>query len=456
MDGVAGPARERVRERDAGFTLIEVIVALTVLTVVATATAYILTTALGTVAANQDRVVAASLARTELERLRVLGAVAITPGLTQTLNAGGTTFTVTTTANWVAVDQPANPCQQNATTTPSRSYMRVHIEAIGGRLKSPQSIDAVVAPRDDVPANSTASITAWVRDQSLAAVQGVSVTASSTATGASSQTARTGFDGCVFFTDLVPGTWTAALSITSPQMMKPSTSSSQTTPALSAGKNSALSFYVSTSVENVNATSGGGNYPLLPGMPLRGSLGTWGSQVPASMPVSGLSVTRSTAGLLWPDPSGYSLKLGCNDAGSDTTFSVTPGGTSNVTLPSVGIEFVGPVGAVVTVKHLAESSPSPCTSAVTATLTLTATPSLPSTLGRARASVPLGAWQASVASTAINPAKGLVLAGTTSSPCLVSWPADPAAPAPGGEVFGSSPSPSSTGPVSDNPTCPVS
>lgn len=403
---------------DEGFTLIEVIVATAVLVVVSTATAYILITALQTAAANEDRVVAASVARSELERLRTLGAVDIPAGLSTRTDAA-TGFVVATSATWVAVDQAANPCSLNATTTPGRSYVRVHVEVLGGRLGAPQIVDAIIPPLDDVPSSTTASITVAVRDQAGQPVEGAEVRASSTALGSTTQIRQTGFDGCVFFTGLVPGTWSVQLTVPPTQMVRPTTSATQTTAALTAGANAPLAFVLAQSVESVRLSAGGDAYPLPAGIPLQTSLDTWTSAAPTTLAPAGATITRTSAGLLWPDPAGYSARLGCNDAGAFTPIPVSPGGAATVSFAVKAVEIIGNAGETLTVSHAAESAPSRCTSGVTVTRQLTAAAVLPTGVGRTRLSLPPGTW---TFSTPARPSRVVVLAPAAASPCLVGWP----------------------------------
>lgn len=410
-------ARQRTPRPDEGFSLIELLVATTVLVIVTSATAAILIQALRTVSENQDRVVAASVARSELERLRALGAVEIPQGLTSRTDTS-TGFTVTTSATWVAAGQTGSPCESGATTTQQRSYVRVRIEAIGGRLTGPQVIDAIVPPRDDVPSAKTASITVAVRDQANSPVAGAQVRISSAATGATTQTRSTDTNGCLFFTDLVPGTWQVLLLLTSPDMVRPGTTTTQTTAALGVGQNSPHSFFAARSVNEITLDATSADYPLPTNIPLRGSFGTWTSAVPTTMPAAPIRLTRAANGLLWPDPAGFSATLGCNDAPTSSII-VEPGGTSAVTLSTVSIDVLGQAQQQVTISHAKETAPSPCATVISNTVTLKPAADLPAELGRARLSLPYGTWKVEAV---LELAKTVTLTQASANPCLVSWP----------------------------------
>ena len=417
-----------------------------ILVVVTLATFSVLMTSLSAVRGNSDRVQAASLARTELERLRGLGAAGITLGRTQPTGYESTGFTVTTTANWVGVDQDTNPCESAVGGSPGRAFVRARIEVIGRELEAPQVIDAVVPPLDDIPAALTGSVTAWVRDGQISPqpAPGVTVTATSTEVGATTQSLVTGYDGCVFFADLVPGDWTVRIGVTPPDMIQPQTSSALNVANLDVGQNVPLSFFAGGSTA-IEFAAGSSNFPLLAGMPFRGDLGTWAGSVPTTMPAGGFTIPDAGDPLLWPAVTGYTARLGCNDVGSPVVIAVQPGTTVTANLPATAIEFVGPAAAAVTVTHAAESG-SPCSaglSAAAGVLTVPLDPeapgALPGPLGRAQVSVPLGTWTFTVVGEA---PVTVTLQSSTPSPCSISWSVPTPTPSPTPSPASSSPAPS--------------
>lgn len=417
---------------DEGFTLVEVMVAMLVLAIVAGATVSIIASALRTTTQNADRVQAASLARTELERLRGLGAAAVPIGLTVS-SAADPDFTISTTANWqFAV--PGSPCQVATTTTPEQVNVQVHIEVTGGRLGAPQTLDAIVPPLEEVPAIPSGSVTAWVRDAAATPqpVAGVTVTATSTAVGAVSRSAVTGPDGCVFFTGLVPGAWTIAVGIAPPVMVRPGTEASVSIPALGVGQNVPLSYFVAASA-GVELSAGADGFAIPAGLPLRAWLGSWVGTVPATLPLRGVTIPASGDPLLWPDPVGYAARLGCLDAGEPQPIAVTPGAVTAAALPVTGVEVLGPVGAAVTVTHAAEPG-GPCVDGLSLApgiLDQVPDPTAPpSPDGRLTTALPAGVWTISVPGV---DARTIVLGPTSPAPCTVTWvpePVDSPAPSP--------------------------
>lgn len=412
---------------DEGFTLVEVMVAMLVLALVAGATVSIIASSLRTTAENADRVQAASIARSELERLRGLGAADIPVG--RSVSSAYPGFTVTTTANWQFA-QPGSPCQVAGSLTPRRTNMQVRIEVLGERLGAPQVLDAIVAPLTEVPAIPSGSVTAWVRDEQLTPqpVGGITVTATSSAVGAVSQSAITGPDGCVFFTDLVPGSWTVAASVASPIMVRPGTEATVVIPALEVGQNVPVSYFIAASTA-IEVSAGTPEFPIPVGLPLRMTLGSWGGVTPKVLDPAGVRVPAAGQPALWPDPVGYTASLGCADAGDASAIAVRPGAVSAVALPVTGIEVQGPVGVTLTVAHAADAV---CTSPVTLEPgSLAAVAGVVATDGQLPTALPAGTWTFAVPG---EPSQTILIDATTPAPCTVTWipqePIDPDAVAP--------------------------
>ena len=427
---------------DGGFTLVEVMVAMLVLALVAGATVSIIASALRTTTENADRVQAASIARSELERLRGLGAADIPIGRSVSTAYPG--FTVTTTANWQFA-QPGSPCQVAGSRTPKRTNAQVHIEVIGDRLGAPQVLDAIVPPLTEVPAIPSGSVTAWVRDEQVTPqpVGGITVTASSQAVGAVSQSAITGPDGCVFFTDLVPGSWTITAAVSAPSMVRPGTESTVAIPALEVGQNVPISYYIAAST-GIELSAGTAEFPIPSGLPLRMTLGSWTGTKPTLMDPAGVRVPVAGQPLLWPDPVGYTARLGCADAADAQAIAVRPGAVSAVALPVTGIEVHGPKGAAVTVTHAADAV---CADTVTLDPgVLAAVTGVASSEGQLQTALPAGTWTVSIAG---QPSQTIVIDATTPAPCTVTWIPQVAEPS-------ASPSPtaSPSGSASASPTLP--
>lgn len=186
------------RSPESGFTLIEVVVALGIFIAVSAATITILMLALSTVRENSDRVLAANVARSEVENLRIRGSSNIDIGLSESIVTG---FSVRTTANWVGVDQRVSAC---SAAEPGQDYLRVNVQVSGRTLGAPQVIDAVINS-DGVPRTGTeGAITVQVGDQYALPVSDVTVTGIDASRPENNFQVLTGNDGCVFLPNLAP------------------------------------------------------------------------------------------------------------------------------------------------------------------------------------------------------------------------------------------------------------
>jgi type II secretion system protein I len=186
----------RERSRDEGFTLIEVMVALGVFALVSLATVSILITALRTVRENEDRVLAANIARSELEQARISGAEAVPLGLSERRISE---FTVRTSANWVGVDQQVSACDA---ISPGRDFLRVSVEVSGRSLAAPQQIDGVIPGVD--PQDASGAMTVFVGDAYADPLSDVTITGTDPFHIGNNFRVVTGPDGCVFLPDLEP------------------------------------------------------------------------------------------------------------------------------------------------------------------------------------------------------------------------------------------------------------
>ena len=399
-----------------------------VLVVITAATVGVLISSLDAIRGNSDRVEAASLARTRLAELRVLGADLVAPNDGENVDTRpdyqGTGFDVTTTARWVGFTEDTNPCASVVGGSPQQGYVQARISVIGGELQAPQYVDALIPPLEGVPEVDGGAATVFVRDQAGAPLSGWQVTATSTASGATPQAGASGTDGCLHFASLVPGAWTFDLLVGSDWMTEPGTTSSRQV-TIGVGDNAAMdTFVVARPVAGIRLTAGSGpEYPLLDQVPLSVNLGSLGT-VQRFMPREALTLPAAGE-RLWPDPLGYSASLGCVDAGGPTAIAVQPAVESAVTLPTAIVDIVGPDGNEVTVRHAADpGGTGVCagTPAAIGTLTVPVDPEQPDAetgpSGRVGISLPRGRW---TLSTSGEDDITVVIGEAVS--CSVHWPA---------------------------------
>lgn len=215
----------------AGFTLIEVMVALMILVVVAVLAATTLLSVLRSTTNDRSRVAAANLASRELEIVRAAfesplqGPQSIALG--QVVNAaplaGGAvgaplivdnrSYTVTRTSQWETQGATAGPCDGGASG--QLAYLRVSVKVTWPDIgtTTPVTNATLLTPPLGTYNSGTGHIKAKVVDQNGVAEAGTTVSVLNSS-GASVGSQLTASDGCAFFAFLAPGSYTVSLSRT--------------------------------------------------------------------------------------------------------------------------------------------------------------------------------------------------------------------------------------------------
>ena len=360
------PRNESGSRGDDGFTLVEILVATLVFALTATATVGILITAIRTVRENSDRVYASNLARSEIERQRELGtdliAIGNTPTTTSTPEG---TFTISTTSNWVGLNQATDACEAAA---PGQAYMRVHVEVSGATISDPQVSDTIIAPGDDSSLVDTGQIAIKVADERANPVSGVTLQVRNVAAAGATTTFITGPDGCVFVPKLAPSSaWQVTINRGGyvPRIVNGTSS----TAAVAAAQTTRMSFEYAAAA-SMEFTSATADFPIPDGIPLSS-----GQDPLAIMPVAVTAYPKVVSGL-WPSVGGYQAWLGtCIDAdpasfaaprtssNNRTWFAVTPGAKTTAPLGGATVRVRGlPANALVRIAHAAEPTGN-CTTA---------------------------------------------------------------------------------------------
>lgn len=201
----------RAGRGDAGFSLAEVLVAMSVFAVLVTVVLGLVLRTASVAASNDRRVVAASLADRQIEAARSQSATAIADGLTTaTETVNGVTYTIRQTATYVPADASTSVC---TATGSSLAYKLVTVTVTWpgmGRVKAVRAdtLRAVGLGDDGLDA-STGSAAVSVLGATGAPQADVVVTLSP---GGATRT--TGEDGCAVFTGLAPATYSASASTT--------------------------------------------------------------------------------------------------------------------------------------------------------------------------------------------------------------------------------------------------
>jgi prepilin-type N-terminal cleavage/methylation domain-containing protein len=342
-------SRPRARAGDGGFTLVEVLAAVFIFAVISTATFTIIITALKTVHQNNERVLAANVARSQVEYLRLLGTSGIAPGLTTTAPPGTRPdFAVRTTAEWTGLGQTASACDS---ASPGQAYLRIHVEVTSPDVPGPSIVDTIIAPDAAASIGGTAAAAISVKDQHGDAVSGVQVTAVDTTYPQNSFTYLTGADGCLFIPQLKAPS-TLQVTISKAGYVSSTPTGTQTSVPLDKDvlAKPAFLYAPAAAVGFVGSTA---DFPLATGMPVTWQVNETGSTVHVG--AVGTAVTGQ-----WPSVNGFTSWPGdCADAdpqgysATRQTFAFIPGGTAEAALTVRPVRFRGlPADTVVKVRHL--------------------------------------------------------------------------------------------------------
>lgn len=200
--------RRLTADDDSGFSLLEVVIAMAVFTVLATISLGILVNTSDVASDNIRRTAATNLINAQLENARSLNAQSIPDGRTVTTQTvGGFAYTITQTASYVGSSSATSVC---AGTGNSLAYKLVTVKVTWpamGNIKPVRgdTLRAVGVGSDGLDATK-GSLAVSIVGSTGQPTPGVVVTL----TPGSSLTETTGDDGCAVFTGLTPGTYTAS------------------------------------------------------------------------------------------------------------------------------------------------------------------------------------------------------------------------------------------------------
>ncbi|MFZ4585736.1 MAG: type IV pilus modification PilV family protein [Acidimicrobiia bacterium] len=204
------PARGSRDGRDeAGFSLLELIVAMTVFAIFSTGVYGMINSGITLARNDKNRSIAANLASQEMDKVRAADFTTLPVGLvSSTQSVDGALYTVQRESEWVARNTTTSPCD-SAGATPS--YLRVSVKvswsAMGG--VDPVESNTVVRPPVGAYDPNAGHIAVKIldRDAAPSVAQPVRVVG----TGVNAVISTTS-DGCAFFGYLNPGTYTVSLS----------------------------------------------------------------------------------------------------------------------------------------------------------------------------------------------------------------------------------------------------
>jgi len=197
---------------DAGFTLIELVVSMALLAIMMSASLYSILSGMRLSRYSQDRIVAAGVVQGVLQRLETAAlttagfdAIPITTESLPSEVASGTTFSLSQTAEWVNRGVSSSVCNSGTNASLILKATVTASWAAGQQV----SESTLLAPPNGTFSPGDGSLPVQVDSSSGAGLAGATVTA--TNSGHSSSIV-TGSDGCAFFAQLSPGTYTVTVS----------------------------------------------------------------------------------------------------------------------------------------------------------------------------------------------------------------------------------------------------
>ncbi|WIB15338.1 type II secretion system protein [Curtobacterium sp. MCPF17_050] len=199
------------RDDQSGFTIIEVMVAMTVFAIIAAGVAAGIASTLYLTQDNRSREAALNLANQALDAARSTKDVFTLDNDTSAQTVGNQTYTISRTTNWINSDGTDNSCGAGSGVL---AYKRVSISVSWRSGTSPRekevALDTLVSPGSAVSSATASTIVVGVKRANGGPNEGVTVTITPISGGATSlaaQPAPTDGNGCSYALGVKPGTY---------------------------------------------------------------------------------------------------------------------------------------------------------------------------------------------------------------------------------------------------------
>lgn len=408
------------RSSDEGFTLVEVIAAVVLFLAISASTITILLMALDTIEGNNDRVLAANVARSRIEQLRLLGTDRILPGLTYDQPPGTPEgFTVETSAQWVAAGQAVSTCDA---ASPGQAYLRVRVAASAPDLGAPAVMDTILVPDAVATNEGTAAIAVSVQDHQGLPVSGVRIAAVDPLRPANSFTYLTGADGCLYIPGLTAG-GDLNITVSKDGYVSATPTGNQGTSSLDVGSLAKPTFLLAPAA-SIDFTGALADYPLPLGTPVIWQVNETGAVIEVA--ATGVSVLDQ-----WPTTSGFSAWAGeCPDADplaydqTPQSFDFTAGGSTVAALDARAVRITGlPPATQVTVTHVGSCDTPPLDAGTSGED------------GTLQVGLPSGSWEFSAQADRVEEVNGETVTTTFTETVALADPLSPAQAGPAAVQF---------------------
>lgn len=343
-------------QRQAGFTIIEVLVAMMVFSFISLGVAYGLTNSLVLTKDSRSRAAATQLASADLDAMRQQasseadGVLGIASGsYTKQVQVNGITYTVTRTARWVDSTGAIGACGTGAGTLSYKSVSETVTWPTSNKANGSVRMDTLIAPTSKLNVDTLGTIIVEVDNVAGAGAQGVDVAVSPTANGATAlaaQPADTDADGCTFALRVTPGTYTVGVSRTggigtSKSTSAPVANPTTTVQVVAGGTNKVTFVYDQAATLNLQFASGFTNVGIPSSLPVT-LVSADGTFTATTSPSSFFLGTSSATVSVLPYASGYRAIGGsyvaATGGGSATCVSPDP---AQWTTPAAADQAVG-------------------------------------------------------------------------------------------------------------------
>ena len=195
---------------EAGFSLLEVVVALAIFSVFSLALLTMILSSARLAASGRARTAAGHVAQSVLDEARAAGAVAVAPGrTTETRSVDGRDFTIVREARFISRGAGGGSCSSPG--VPSFLRVRVSVTTPAMGRAAPAEANTLIAPRVGDVDTATGNVAVTVVDRDGAPAVAVPVTLAAGTTAGSGPTQFTTSEGCAFFAFVSPATYTAVL-----------------------------------------------------------------------------------------------------------------------------------------------------------------------------------------------------------------------------------------------------